>query len=75
MAQEYSDVAQGVVGGCLGWLEVVPGHPKALRGDRRGNGPKNLQILRFRRFLAKLGSLKRPYLGPETSKLETVDGF
>ena len=73
MAQEYSDVAQGVVGGCLGWLEVVPGHPKALRGDRRGNGPKNLQILRFRHFSAKLGSLKRPYLGqrPRNSKRST----
>ena len=63
------------MGGRLGWLEVVPGHSKAIRDDRSKNGPKNLQILRFRRFLAKLGSLERPYLGPETSKLETVDRF
>ena len=63
------------MGGRLGWLEVVPGHSRALRGDRRRNGVKNLPILRFRQFLAKLGSLERPYLGPETSKLETVDRF
>ena len=27
----YCNVNQTVVGGCLGLLEVVPGHPKALR--------------------------------------------
>ena len=63
------------MGGGLGWLEVFPGHSKALQGDRGRNGLKNLQILRFRRFLAKLGLLERPYLGPETLKLKTVDGF
>ena len=45
---KYSDVTQGVVGGCLGLVEGVPGHSKQLQGDRGGKGLKigaNSQIL------------------------------
>ena len=36
----YSKVTQSVVWGCLGLLEVVPGHSKPLQGDRGRNGVK-----------------------------------
>ena len=47
----FAEVTQSVVGGCLGWLEVVPGHSKAVQGDRSRDGLKKARKSRNRAFL------------------------